>query len=229
MPRYKRKRKYRRRWRRKGRLIPWPKGNKWSNSDMLLGTKKLVKHRFFTNTSLDPAAAGVSVFPISANGLHDPETSGGAHQPRGFDQLVTLFGRYLVPKAFIKATFVSSPSTTLDSYACFIGVVPNATPLTTLVDYMELRNKQSTALGVEDSSKVLTMWCNVAAFHGYPHGGRGERDLHANTSSVPAIEAFFHVGVASVLGGEPAAIDVMIEVTYYVEWSRPALPPVSTA
>ncbi len=198
-------------------------------SSYLLGTKRLVKHRFFETIALNPAAAGVSAFPYSTNGIQDPGAGGSAHQPRGFDQLAVLYAQYLVLKCHIKATFVNASSVAGDRYIVGIAHRSTVTADTTLEDYIENRNVVYKPLAADDGSTSVSMWCNAAKFSGYPRSGRGERVFHSVTTSVPEIQTFMHVFAASVVGSDPSALDVAVDITYFVEWTSPILPAVSTA
>lgn len=52
--------------------------------------------KYFDWFTLNPAAGVAGVYQFSANGLYDPNISGSGHQPTGFDQLMAIYGEYVV-------------------------------------------------------------------------------------------------------------------------------------
>ena len=52
--------------------------------------------RYADYFTLNPVASGFAVYVLSANGMFDPNISGVGHQPRGFDQWMTMYKRYTV-------------------------------------------------------------------------------------------------------------------------------------
>ena len=64
------------------------------------------KLRYSTKFTLNPAAStNVVQHVFSANGLYDPDITGVGHQPRGFDQLMSLYAQYTVTKCQMRAFF----------------------------------------------------------------------------------------------------------------------------
>ncbi len=68
------------------------------------------------------AGPGTFTYQFSLNSLFDPNTTGTGHQPRGFDQLKTLYNRYRVYGVSYKVTCVLDSIPT--NQATFLGVHP---------------------------------------------------------------------------------------------------------
>lgn len=61
--------------------------------------------------SLNPGIGGIPVFHyFSANGLYDPNVTGGGHQPLGFDQIMPMYDHYTVIASKITITFFNDDS-----------------------------------------------------------------------------------------------------------------------
>lgn len=76
---------------------------------------------------LNPGVAGgAASFVFAANGLYDPNISGGGHQPMGYDQMMGLYNQYIVIGGYIKVTFSNTDATNSQ----MIGVILKDSPTT---------------------------------------------------------------------------------------------------
>lgn len=64
---------------------------------------KLIYSEYYTVNPGAGGAAGTYIF--SANGLYDPNITGVGHQPTGFDQIMAIWGEYVVVGSTIKTYF----------------------------------------------------------------------------------------------------------------------------
>lgn len=60
---------------------------------------------FVSHEVLNPGVGAITTLAFSANGLFDPYLALGGHQPRGFDQMMTMFQKYTVIGSRIKVSF----------------------------------------------------------------------------------------------------------------------------
>ena len=75
----------------------------------LMPAKYQAKLRYSTTFTLTPSAANiVSQRVFSANGMYDPDVTGVGHQPRGFDQIMSLYSHYTVTKCEMRCMFDAS-------------------------------------------------------------------------------------------------------------------------
>lgn len=69
----------------------------------LMPAKFQSKLRYHTTFQLSPTVNNsVKTHTFSANGLYDPDITAVGHQPRGFDQLMSLYSHYTVNKAVMR-------------------------------------------------------------------------------------------------------------------------------
>ena len=67
------------------------------------------KLTYSSNVSINPGAAGTpAAYVYRANGLYDPDLTGGGHQPRGYDQFTPMYNHWTVVGA--KVTVLSAGS-----------------------------------------------------------------------------------------------------------------------
>nr|AGA18264.1 hypothetical protein [uncultured marine virus] len=88
--------------------------------------------------ALDVGTGGIPAqYHFSANSLFDPNATGVGHQPRGYDELMSLYERYAVLKAKITLSFANSET----NKAVIVGVTmdDNTSAVTTVNELMEQR------------------------------------------------------------------------------------------
>lgn len=94
--------------------------------------EKLTRRLVYTDTlGLDASVGGSAHHVFSANGCFDPDvSSGGTHQPLGFDQYMLLYDHYRTIGS--KITVTAWPSQTAGDYLVFgIRLDDNATSMST--------------------------------------------------------------------------------------------------
>lgn len=61
------------------------------------------------------ASSSISKIFYKANGIYDPDSAVGGHQPLGFDQWTAIYNHWVVNSATIRCTFYINSDTTLDA------------------------------------------------------------------------------------------------------------------
>lgn len=122
--RWKKKRTYRRKNRsKKRRSLPIIKCG-----DSIMPSNRLYSLRYCETVSLNPGLAGVTATHLFlANHIHDPNSSGGGHQPLGHDELAAFFNHYCVVGSKLTVKFQSITS---DNYECGAFISEDATLIT---------------------------------------------------------------------------------------------------
>ncbi|QGQ63634.1 capsid protein [Chicken circovirus 5] len=70
------------------------------------GNSRIARLTYCDNVTLDPGANVVAGRVFRANGLFDPDVALGGHQPYGFDQLMSIYNRFVVLGSKITVTAV---------------------------------------------------------------------------------------------------------------------------
>lgn len=84
--------------------------------------RKVVRMRYATRVNLNPGADGVPVVRgFLANGMFDPDTALGGHQPMGFDQWMAIYNHFTVLGSKITVRYV--PNTTTSFAPIAFGVM----------------------------------------------------------------------------------------------------------
>lgn len=155
---------------------------------------------YMDTLTLDPGVGGtIAVDRFIGNGMYDPYYLAGGHQPRGFDQLMTMYKKYCVTSCRLTVNFVGAPMTAYEGLVYGISLREfSATTENDYLDYIEPGNTvyQTCTMGGGDFPR-LTYKYNVKKFHSLDKildNGAYGGDATAN----PDKGANFHVWVGPV-------------------------------
>lgn len=212
--RRKRYRRRRRRYRKK----------KLSLQKSPVPTKMFTKLKYVEGFTIDPVGPTTAVQVYSANGCYDPNISGGGHQPRGFDQLMTMYGHYVVLGA--KLTVSIAPHDNLGPVAVGVTTLAGNTVFTNKNDYLESPNTiwRTQGLSASNSTTVLTKYFSTKKFLGRSNV-LSDSQLKGSSAGNPEEQAFFHVWAAGIDGViNPAPLVGTAEIEYLVALIEPLTP-----
>lgn len=172
-------------------------------------------------------AAGTHVF--SANGCFDPDNTGVGGQPRGFDQLMTLFDHYTVTGSTIEVRFANASST---RPLCAISVRDGNVVDATMKGVAEYGNKvmtntamakQGTGDNVGSPFKYLKTAVTVGTFLGRK-SVQSDPELKGTAASNPTEQVFYHVTAGDVYNANTVSVDCYVSITYDVVFHEPKTP-----
>lgn len=87
------------------------------------GILKTRQNATLVYASLNNLITGVaSYYSFRLNGLYDPEVAIGGSQPRGFDQLASIYGKYTVRKAKVEVTFFPGVNSGDQGVVCYLVI-----------------------------------------------------------------------------------------------------------
>jgi len=158
-------------------------------------------------------------YNFSCNGMYDPNTSGGGHQPLYFDQLTALYNHYTVIYSEIKATFVPLlSSTTPLAY----GVLINDDTTTTPGNYNEMIEQAQVSGGyttaIQTANPMASMkWSAKKYFGG---SVLANTDLQGTVTSNPTEQSYFTCFIQPLDALTACAVNLIVEVTYVAVWSE---------
>jgi hypothetical protein len=102
----------------------------WFMPPLGLPAQQVVKLRYAEVVPLLSTLGSLNYVQYAANGVYDPNLSGGGHQPYGFDQWTPLYKNHTVLKSRIdvEAFAISAP------FTCGITFSSNGNPISSLPD-----------------------------------------------------------------------------------------------
>lgn len=215
-------------YRRKRRYL---KRNMLSFSKAPMPNKFATKLRYAESFSLNPPAGGlVGAYIFSANGLYDPNYTGTGHQPRGWDQFMTMYDHATVIGSKITVHFTTAGVVgTSGPLTVGIALKDGTTTASSKNDYMEGRNVRSGILrrnATTDDCYTLSLSKTFSAkkFLGISKPMSSSL-LRNSASGNPSEQAWFHL-FAQVLTGatDSASIDCQVVIDYLCVFTEPKQP-----
>lgn len=175
----------------------------------------MVKMRYQTNIVLDHGIAGIAVHVFSANGLYDPDITGTGHQPRGYDQLMTMYDHYVVMGSKITAAFASRSSAANTNANIGIALKDSYGTVSDANEYMEGRNQIFKAIEQINPSGCpkLTKTFSAKRFFGRTNV-KDNQEFQGTINDNPAEQAYYHVWMQafnSTVDVNPLDVNVFID------------------
>lgn len=182
--------------------------------------KFATKLRYVDNFTLDGAASGFATVKVfNAGGLYDPDTSGGGHQPRGFDQLMAMFDHYVVIGSRITVDIAAS-SVESQNQICGVALRDGATVAAAPVDYLELGTVRSRQMTPANPRAKFTLNYSPKRFLGRS-SVMSDSTLKGSVGANPTESAYFHIFTAGQNSSDPAACTVFVTVDYLAVFIEP--------
>lgn len=193
-------------------------------SNTPLPTKLKCSMVYATNVSINiPAIGAAANHVFSANGLFDPDITGVGHQPRGFDQLMTMYDHYVVIGS--KITVFVQPVGTSVSTVWGIVLKDDSTTTNNADNLLEeaFVSYKMAAPGSEPVALVQQFNNN---FLGYSKP-LGVTELEGIATSNPTEQAYYHVFGYSPSATDEASVAVQVRIEYQVMLIEPNQPTIS--
>lgn len=175
-------------------------------------------HFLYTqNISVNPAAGVTPAVQImDASGMFDPDLTGTGHQPRGYDEMMTLYAHYTVIGCKISVTFVNASNATGQNAICGITLSRNNSALGNVTDYQENSYSKFVVLGQSNGPKAPTIVynSNPPKFLGIS-SPMSNSLVRGSVSAVPQERAFYHIWVAPTDANiNLDGVDLIIKMEY---------------
>lgn len=213
---YRRKRSYRRR----------PKKyalTKTVRQRGMLANSQIVKMRYAQAVNLDAIAGSQNSWVFRANSIHDPDLTGGGHQPLGHDEWENFYYKYKVLKSKLTATFAVSTGAVIATQHAVCSARLSETSVTTATNYTDMIENQRSAYGVFRAygQKPIKLTRGYNAAKHFPIAKTDEQ-IAADFGASPVEQAYYHVTVASTNSAvNPDPVEVVVLIEYTVLMTQP--------
>jgi len=168
--------------------------------------------RYSEYITLNPGIGQTAYHQFSANGLYDPDVSGVGHQPRGFDQWMQLYSRYVVTKA--KITVQAANDNNASASAIFgVAVSTDQITSTDIRDFTEGRIS-TYAVVSKDAPRSISQTFDLQA---WKKGVKIMSDdvISGTQSSNPTEGYFFNIFVAAITNGtDLGTVPLFVTIEY---------------
>jgi len=177
-------------------------------------------HKYSDIVNINPAIGSVGVHTFAANGLYDPNITGGGHQPVGFDQFTAFYNHYEVLGA--KIQFTIHPSQESGGFNFGIKLDDNDGLTGVLNTVMEGNMTVFKSVpGPYTSDKGFTCISSYSAKKFF--GDKcGQRDTWGTVAANPVDLAYFMCWISPLTGLQDlGSIPCTVLVEYIVKWHEP--------
>jgi len=187
-------------------------------------TRKNLRFCMYQTLTTGIGSLGKTVY--RANSLYDPDQSGVGHQPRGFDQWMLLYNKFVVTRAKITVLFSQRQNVTNERHICGVQVSSSPNASNELRDYCESRMVSYKGLQSQEPQYVTQVWdlkewkrSNVMS----------DDDTHGNSSSNPLEEWYFNVFLANMenSGAAQSSVQLFVTIDYEATFFDPVDPAIS--
>lgn len=163
--------------------------------------------------------ATVGTYVFTANGLFDPNITGGSLSPAGFAQLIGSYEHYVVTHSTATIIFTNNSTT-----PTMVGLALNAdvTETTDINNMLELPYEQLVQLepaGMYGSSKTLSLSANLSKYFG-ENVAKTTSLYRGDAASNPTEQAYFHCMAFGLKGGS-ADVFMTVKIEYTAWFTEP--------
>lgn len=181
--------------------------------------KMLMTHKYVNTSSFSIPAMATTMqkFQFSCNGLYDPNTTGGGHQPLYFDQMTALYNHYHVIGSSITVT-INLPQ---DDMFCAIYVDDDTTILPSNIDLVAEQTQAKRATYLATATTPLQLSYKWSARKYFGSGIMANNELRGNASSNPTEQSYYTICVqSSVIPASGYNLNFQVEIRYITIWNE---------
>ena len=194
---------------------PAAKRTKYASAPVVVKPGTIVKMKYTDLITLSNFAVGQDFHIFRAASIFDPDFTGTGHQPLGHDQWATLYQRYRVLGAKMKATFINQSATITE--AEHVGMcIAETTGLGLARDMAEQTNNRQSLIGpTGNESWTGYLNCDLAKFEGDP-GAKYDKDYSADMGTNPVRDVFFYIWAQDLNADDSVEVTCLVEIEYTV-------------
>lgn len=159
--------------------------------------------------------SGLGSYIFSCNGMYDPNTTGGGHQPMYFDQWSAMYNHYTVLKSTMKATVVANTTgATIFSLGQDDDATINAATSYTIWERSGFQTKVVNAPVNPENTFLWSKWDAKKVFGADP---QSDPSLQGSATSNPTEQTFYVL----YFDATPSTyVTVLVEIWYDVVWDE---------
>lgn len=173
---------------------------------------------------LNPGLGGIPVFHyFSANGLYDPNITGGGHQPLGFDQVMPMYDHYTVIASKITVTFFNDDATNKQVVGIRLSDQASLPVTADVGNLMENGGGKYAWLNTKGNNGdmvTLTLGCSPKKFFTKT---LNDDTYKGSVSSNPADQVYFQIWTAPLTSVDSGLVYFNVRIDYIALFSEPKL------
>lgn len=196
---------------------------------------QMIRLKFGITVDINPATASSSWQTFRANSCYDPDLSGAGHQPRYFDQWMSMYtyAYCLGSKLTVRKIDPTSATTAGMKVSIFLSEDPTlpAKVLASATNSFEAKQRVS-ATKVISGIDTVTDPSRNRVVGKYSHTKLWRKPLRSNefrfdNSNDCTEQAYFHVGFQAIHGNDPDLATFEFDLEYIVLFTNPRVVVIS--
>lgn len=195
-----------------------------STGRSVIANRYLTKLVYGEAINLQSPGGGTAVqyYQFKLNDLFDPDLTGVGHQPRGFDQLTTLYQRYLVYgcKVIVEG---KDTGTNANSTVLVVNAYPNNGVNNTpgnIIDALEDRMTYTKNIDVNNTFRFSKYYDMAHLWGATKSQLRNEENYSASTNTSPNKTGVVAIGIVAS-DGTVTALECTVTLVYYCAFYSP--------
>ena len=180
----------------------------------------VMKHRYVSSfLGLTLTSGGSNSYKFSANGMYDPDISGGGHQPKYFDNMTSIYNHYHVLGSKITLKFVNQTGAMQVPVTVYLS--DSTSPLGTWDSAAEEQTASNTIVpAAQTDSSPRTLTCKFSAKK-YFNGDIVDNDQLKGTVAGNPAEQMYYIIIARPMDlSTTCLLAFTAEIEFYAVWSE---------
>jgi len=185
---------------------------------MGVGFPKMLKmtHKYVETVQLLSTSGIVAAYRFRANGMFDPNQTGGGHQPLYADQVKELYNHFTVIGSKITVRFIPTSSSAVPQHVG-INLNDDTTALTSYQDISEQTQSRIKAIAYTPEKPVI-LTARYSAKKMYGGSILANSDLRCTGTSDPSEQAYFVIYSAPLDGSSSVGLYCSVTIEYICVW-----------
>lgn len=183
--------------------------------------------RYHEDFSLNPTIGGApQTYVFRANGVYDPNFTGTGHQPRGFDQLMTMYQFFRVDECQVELWFEPSDGAGVIASLSLSGSADSAGSPPSRNKMLEERVANFKSCGgiSSDGPGYITLRCKPWEFMGLK---KTSAEYRGSTLVDPPEQSYINVRACPIDLTDSGEIKCVVRITYHCTLTEPIMPTAS--
>lgn len=182
--------------------------------------KLIITHKYNDQITMTSISGETKNYVYLTNGLYDPNSTGGGHQPMGFDNLAALYDRYTVIGAQIELLVLQSPTTTINgTFGLFID---NSATWNGQSPYDQGEQNQTAKYSIISNVQIkplkfLMRWSAKKNFGGTVMSNTA---LSGGPTNNPVTSQYFSMTYQPFDQASAGSVQVGVKIKYIAIWSN---------
>lgn len=179
-----------------------------------------IKHRYVETFSLTSGAGTVATYLFSANGMFDPNNTGGGHQPQYFDTLVGVYNHYVVHKSKITVQAATASGSAASSSLFGVYIEDDTTVTGSKAQTFAEYNSASYRMLHNASNEPVTVSKSWDAKQAFGGNIQDNDDLQGSSAANPVEQQFFTLFVQDVDKTTTVSLNLTVTIEYEAIWDE---------